>query len=415
MAATAVHVPVSDYPVPLSENGLAVEYLTGNHSHDIPTETYDNEVKALLKKLESKPGFDKNLKFDPKKHIIFKEEDFDKVKTFTLQDLKIEKTHCKTHSDFGATFPFPLINQEACDMLVYEALQPKIMDKWGRLPNLAKDSTGLDFHVGGHINAAPFTKGLWHSPEIRKIFERFYGVPVAPIYDSEIAHFNVSLASLDAKEEKSIDELKEELKKQTEEQNETGGDQIPSVLGLHYDSVGFVCVIMVDCGDGEEMIGGETGIITGDEKVVRVPDPKVGHCTLLQGRVIRHVATKPLNNSNRITSVGGFYPSDPDVLDNSALTSTKPSVLPRALNDQFYPDWFDHRFRKMEAYMKSYREKLVDNLNKGGAFDQEEAVKKCKELEDYLRKSWYELEAVSNNPYPAKHFQIPYSDLPDYE
>ncbi|GMF60442.1 unnamed protein product [[Candida] boidinii] len=118
MAATAVHVPVSDYPLPLSENGLAVEYLTGNHSHDIPTETYDNEVKALLKKLESKPGFDKNLKFDPKKHIIFKEEDFDKVKTFTLQDLKIEKTHCKTHSDFGATFPFPLINQEACDMLI---------------------------------------------------------------------------------------------------------------------------------------------------------------------------------------------------------------------------------------------------------------------------------------------------------
>ncbi|GME86180.1 unnamed protein product [[Candida] boidinii] len=121
------------------------------------------------------------------------------------------------------------------------------------------------------------------------------------------------------------------MEKQNAKQNAEGGDQIPSVLGFHYDSVDFVCVIMLDCGD--DMIGGETGIITGDEKTVRIPDPKIGHCTLMQGRVIRHVATKPLTNSNRITLVSGFVPSEVEVLDNSVLTTIKPSVLPRTIHD----------------------------------------------------------------------------------
>ncbi|GME72587.1 unnamed protein product [[Candida] boidinii] len=417
MATSAVLFPVSQYPVPLPENGLLLEYATGNQSLRVPETTVENEISALIKKIESKPGFDKNILFDPKKHLIFKDEYFETTKKFTLDDLKITKTHCQPQSKFGATFPFPLITQEACDMLLYESIQEKILEKYARQPNpsFSKDATGLDFHVCGHIHDSPFTKSFWRCKDVHNIFSKFYGVPVTTMYDGDVGHLNISLASLnnDAAQGKSKEELKLEMEKQNEKQNKEGGDQIPSVLGFHYDSVDFVCVIMLDCGD--DMIGGETGIITGDEKTVRIPDPKVGHCTLMQGRVIRHVATKPLTNSNRITLVSGFVPSEVETLDNSVLTTIKPSVLPRTIHDENYSSWFEYRFKRMEAYMKLYRETIVERLNNGEHFDQEEAVRKCKKLELYLRNSWCELEVVSNNPYPPPHFLTPYAELDDYE
>lgn len=47
-------------------------YDNHNFDYHIPIKTVDNEINSLVKKIESTPGFDPNLKFDQKKKNISK-------------------------------------------------------------------------------------------------------------------------------------------------------------------------------------------------------------------------------------------------------------------------------------------------------------------------------------------------------
>ncbi|GMM32050.1 hypothetical protein DAMA08_047950 [Martiniozyma asiatica (nom. inval.)] len=411
MPAVTVESPYnSAFPIPLRENGLVTDYKEFAPNHAIPQSTKDNEITALLNKITSKPGFDPNMKFDASKHVIFKPEYFKSTKQFTLDELKITKTHVPKVSNFGAAFPFPLISQEAVDMLLYEAFKPEIIDKFARLPNLATGATRLDFHIGGHArDDAPFSEAVCRSPEIAKIVSTFFGKDLESIYNSEVAHLNVSLATSDPQEQMAYPQTPEEIQSLLEKQDCGDGDSIPSSLGLHYDSTTVALVIMLDL--PEEAVGGQTTIVTGDEKSARVPEPKVGYGTLIQGRVLKHLASKPVTNHNRISFVCGFAVAGPEMLDNTALTSTKPSVLPRARFDLFYRDWAEYRLKKLEQHMKFIREGVVENYKKGKGFDQEAFVEKCVEMEKYLNDTYYEMESVHNPPYPAAIFKKPYGEL----
>ncbi|KAG7890309.1 hypothetical protein KL935_004130 [Ogataea polymorpha] len=381
------------YPHPQKHLGHAVNYLTGNHEYDIPKETVDGEIAQLRARLESKPSFNPGLTFDPEKHLIKDPS----AKVLTLDDLKIKKTRVAPVCNFATTYQFPLLTQEAVDMILWEALRPEIVEKYGRLPNLAKSATRLDFHIGGHCSRwAPFTQALWHSPELREILERFTKVKMKPLFSA--GHFNFSLAEKNATEPPS----EELLRKYREQSN---GDEVPSSLGMHYDSSTFALVIMAEL--DENTIGGETGIVTGDNKFVRVPDPKVGSATLIQGMVLKHVATKPVSNSNRVTAVAGFCVAGPEKLDNSLLTSVKPSILPRQNYNEFYNDWAQFRLTNLAEHILHYR----DQLKNVEQFDQKDFIAHCQEMESYLHKCWDEMEEHYNPPYPPKEFRITYDEL----
>lgn len=399
------------YPEVISSNGLVDTYKDFAPTHVIPENTKNNEINSLLNKIISNPNFNPNLKFDPKKHIIFKPEYYDSTKTFTLDDLNIKKTHVPRVTNFGAAFPFPLISQDAIDMILYEALQPNVIDKFARLPNLATNATRLDFHIGGHADThGEFTKAIVNSKEIAEIVSTFFGCPMEPIYNSETAHLNVSLATSDEEEIKKFPTTKEEIEDLIKKQDSGDGDKIPSTLGLHYDSTTVALVIMLDL--PEDAIGGQTTIITGDEKTVRVPEPHNGYATMIQGRVLKHLASKPVTNHNRISFVNGFAAAGSHTLDNTALTSTKPSVLPRARFDLFYKDWVDYRFKRLEDHIKFVRENVVKDYNDGKGFDQEGFVEKCLKIEEYITKCYDEMECVNNPPYPPTFFNMAYEDLP---
>ncbi|ODV83670.1 hypothetical protein CANARDRAFT_29891 [[Candida] arabinofermentans NRRL YB-2248] len=406
----------SAYPVPLKENGLIVEYKSGAHSHDIPQKTRDLEIAHMLELLKAKPTFNPNLKFDPKKHLVFKEEYYKTTTTATLEDLGITKTRTAPISGFAAAHPFPLISQEAVDMMLWEAFQPNVIENYARLPNsgLSKGTTRLDFHLGGHCRyIAPFTWDLYNSPEVSEIISNFVGVKLGPMFNSELGHMNVSLASLDPEEVKEIPQTKEDLLAKMEHLDKNK-DDVPSSLGLHYDSGTIALVIMLDLGEGA--VGGETGIVTGDDKMFRVPDPKIGYATLIQGIVLKHVATKPVSNSNRITGVTGYAAAPGSgKLDNCRNTSNKPSVLPRAIHTPYWSEWIEYRFKNLEAHLKQEREKVMERFAKGAEFDQLAMIDTIKEMEKYLHDSWKEMEAVHNPPYPPAEFNTPYQDLPDYE
>jgi hypothetical protein len=119
-----------------------------------------------------------------------------------------------------------------------------------------------------------------------------------------------------------------------------------------------------------------------------------------------------VTNHNRITLVNGYAAAGPEKLDNAALTSTKPSVLPRARFDLFYRDWVDYKFRNLEAHLKYLRGEVDKDFQAGKGFDQEKFVEQCMNVENYVRKCYDEMECVNNPPYPAPHFKTPYSQLP---
>lgn len=368
---------------------------------------FKNEVAHIVSEIESKPGFNRNLKFDAEKHLIFNENNFDSIGRLTLNDLGINKTHCRTASDLGGTNPFPLFSEEAVDYMKWELFHDEnLLKEYGRLTKFAKGLTRTDFQIGGYADNTPFIKEAWMHPKTMGIMETIAGIKLKFPTVYNMGHVNVSLAErTNGKiEEDNIEEL---IKKKKEQ--EKNGDDIPSSLHWHYDSVPIVCVLMLAA--PENMIGGETGIRKGDESIARVDNPRVGYGAMLQGRVVKHIATKPLNKTDRISFVASYIPADPELYDSSVITSLKPSSIPRSINDKFYPTWVNYRFERIEQNLRIYRERLMQAYNEKQKFDQMKTIEFCKEIGTYLEGTWNEFEAVCDEGFPPKLFSIPYKDL----
>ncbi|GMM30497.1 hypothetical protein DAMA08_032420 [Martiniozyma asiatica (nom. inval.)] len=400
----------SMYPVPLKENGLVESYKENAFDYAVPKKTIYGEAANIVKLLESKPGFNPNIKFDPSKHLKFSEESYKTTKKFTLQDLNINKTHVKPMNDFGAVFPFELLTQEAIDVILWEALQPDVLENDARLPNLATNATRLDFHVGCHLDKSPFTKDISYSKELSDIVSNFVGVKLSPVYDCDLIQINCSLATNDPIEQLTLfPQTQEAIDAELARQDLSDGQDIPSTVGVHYDSISVPLVIMLDL--PSEAQGGQTTIITGDNKSTRVPDPTPGCATLIQGRVLRHLASKPVTNHNRISMVLSYGSKEPELLDNLVTTSTKPSVLPKNKYAKFYSEWTEYKLQNLENHMKWIRENIVQQYEKGEGFNQEKFVEQCSTMEKYLRGIWEEMECVDNPPYPPPSFKTPYADI----
>lgn len=398
------------YPNPLKSNGLVESYKTYCQDYKIPEKTRENEIKSFVEKIEKTPGFNPNLKFDPKKHIIFNTEDYKKTKTFTLDELKITKTHVEPLNNFGAAFPFKLLSNEAVNMLLWEALQPNVIEEHARLPNFSKNATRLDFHIGNHFSKSQFTNDLARSDELSEIVSTFVGHKMKPVWDMDLVHINVSLATNDLDEElNNYPQSQKEIDEILKRQDASDGQDIPSTLGVHYDSISIPLVIMLDL--PEEAQGGQTTIIAGDNTATRVPEPPTGSGTLIQGRVLRHLASKPVTNHNRISFVLSYSTGVEGELDNCVTTSVKPSVLPKNEYNQFYRDWVNYKFTKLENHLKFIKNQVNEDFQNGLGFDQEEFVEKCLKIEKYFKGIYEEMECVDNQPYPPKYFNIPYDEL----
>lgn len=379
------------------------DVLNENHSFDIPQSTFDGEIKRLVNDIKAKPGFDPNVSFDPKKHLNYSVM----PKKYKFQDLGIPKTHVTPINEIAATDPFNLFTEEAVDLMKYEIFSNEaLIKKYGRLNNSnnSKKSSELDFHISGFIDETVFCKAAWTSKELQQIFDEIMEDKLCMPHRYCLGHINVSLARSDLPElDETID-----YKKLKEEQDKKA-DDINSGVSWHYDSPPLVCVMMLSA--PPNMIGGETGIRLGDESVMRIPNTKVGCATMLQGRVIKHIATKPLNNFDRISYVTSFIAEDPHRPDSTCATSERPSVSSAFTNDMFYPTFLSYRFERIEKRLKSYREELMKNYAKGAKFDQLKAVEFMQEIEDYLKISYQDFEMIEEKPYPPPVFKIPYKDL----
>lgn len=379
---------------------LTEEVINGSKAHDLPKEIVENEIATLLKGIEIKEEFNPHQPFDPEKHILYKENDFEKVRIHKLKELGIDKTHVPSISDVAVTDPFPLFTEDACNIMKWEAFQTKNVEKYGKIPIMSKGTTSTDFQVCGYTKNSPFTVAAWKHPKTQEIVNKFAGVRLKIMFDYEIAHINASLISL-------------KYGSGHRETNENGAnpeEDSKAVFDWHYDSNSFSAVLMLSTND--KMEGGKTGLKTGSEDVVYVDGPRIGYVTIIQGRVVKHIATKPKTNDERISSIVGYVPESLDVPDTTVLTTFRPSVSPRSLHNEYYPQWMEYRFKRIEDRLARKRKELIRNLEHGKIFEQLEVVEFCEDISNYLSKSWNEFESVVDNEiFPPKIFSTPYNEL----
>lgn len=383
---------------------LTEEILSGNHKYDIDEDVLNYDIPKVAEEIKQKPNFSTKFEFDPVVHLAFDETK--SVKKHTLQDLGIGKTHCQTITDVAAVEPFPLFTEEAIDIMKWELfLNPDIIREYGRRVNLAVGSSSKDFQVSGFADNTPFTKAALSHPKTIQIMSRLAGLPLRIPHVYSMAHINASLK--ERRNETSV-ETDEELREKVKQQN-SDADNIPSSVSWHYDSTPLVCVLMLEA--PSNMIGGETCLRTGTEDIFRVEGARKGHATVLQGRVIRHIATKPLNNADRISLVVSYIPLEVDMPDTTVALSESPSATPSFLNDKFYPNYVNYKFERIEQRLRKFRLNLMENYKRKEKFDQVQTIDFCKDIEKYLSGVYKDFEAISDAPYPPKLFSTPYSQL----
>ncbi|CUM66506.1 uncharacterized protein PRCAT00004172001 [Priceomyces carsonii] len=379
---------------------LTESIINGNLEFNVPVDVIDNEVADLIIKLELKEGFDPHVVFDPAKHIIYKDSDFDEVKKFTLDDLKISKTQVTPISNLAVTDPVPIFSEEACDIMKWEAFQRKNIEKYAKSPSFSRYISATDFQISGYLDSAPFTLAAWKHPRTQDIINKFADINLKTMFDYEIATLNTSL--VDSRKKIETEKSNEELEELSEDSK--------ALFDWHYDSTSFTAVLMLSTND--DMSGGKTGLKNGNEEVIYINGPKKGYVTILQGRVVKHIATKPLSNDERISSIVAYIPESIHVPDTTVLTTVRPSVSPRSLYNEYYPQWIDYRFKRIEAQLADKRLELLKKMKEGKRFEQLEVVSFCKDISEYLKKSWVEFESVvENEVFPPEVFKLPYKDL----
>lgn len=109
--------------------------------------------------------------------------------------------------------------------------------------------------MGVYADHTPFIEEAWMHSKTINIMETIAGAKLKFPTIYNLGHVNVSLAER-ANGRIKEDNIENLIKKKKEQ--ETNGNNMPCSLNWHYDSVSFVCVLMLAA--PKNMVGGETGI-----------------------------------------------------------------------------------------------------------------------------------------------------------
>ncbi|ONH68181.1 hypothetical protein BON22_1806 [Cyberlindnera fabianii] len=371
-------------PAVLIQQNLSPDVLEDNTSYKVPDDVYDQYLAPILKEVHrfgiSNPA---NVEFDVSKHLLFTDDYYEKTKRYTLEELGHTSFHQQPISEIGVSEPFPLFTPEAIAIMRYEMFQKECFAYAGRMNN--NSTTGdKDMYVRGYMDYAPFTRQAWNHPKVMEIMSKMAGVELLHQFDYEISHTNISVKQTSTKIINSVDENDSE-----------NPEEIPGIVSWHYDSPQFVCVLMLS--DTTNMIGGETALMKGDGTIAKVAGPKQGWCNVLQGRILRHIATKPKGDfTERITAVCSFRPADP-LLDECAITTVRPCVLSASRYNEFYKQYMNYRLDVLAKRIQILKDKINTDIDAGIKFNQLETIEFMKtKISDYSDHTWQEFEVVED-------------------
>lgn len=311
--------------------------------------------------------------FDPSVHLIYTPGVQKSLKDLGISSLK-------KISDVGCALPFPLFTEEAVDIMRAELFRTEVFDNCAYSSNLlGKSSTQVR---GWTKQYGSFTDAAWKHPDTLRAVSEMAGVDLVPVFDYEIAHANVAFKG---KEEQAEDVQKLAYRQAYPESAADDYKTGQAVVSWHFDSYPFVCVLMLS--DTTNMIGGETVIHTDDGAISRVNDPRKGYATVLQGRCVEHLASKPLGGTERVTFVTSYRAADPLALDDSVLITVKP------ISDinELYTDWIEYRMKILSDRLMALSEKVREGRENGDNFNLDVVTQYLKEQETYLKKTYNEM------------------------
>lgn len=375
----------------MAPTAIQSDILAGNLRKCIPEKVYAKNLEATYKELEAKyPNFGE-IKFDPEVHLKYYSKDpleqhkFHNTRRLTMEELGL--TNKLQISPIGVSDPFPLFTDEAVEIMRMEILRKESFLKFAR--NSWSSSSGLDCVIRGYVKDkdtiyTPFIHDAWTHPKTMELVSTMAGVDLEIVMDYEIAHVNVGITDEEVAEQQREQYNKEEREKVF--RGESSGDDIPAIVGWHNDSFPFVCVLMLS--DTTNMIGGETYLRMGDNTVAKVSGPQRGSAAVLQGRLINHLAPKPIGASERITMVTSYKAKDPKLHDGSVLSTVKPEVNYGSTYNEFYRQWVGYRSDVIKARLDT----LVAEMKDATSFNKAGVTESLKDIEAYLKKTYMEME-----------------------
>ncbi|CAK9439159.1 uncharacterized protein LODBEIA_P33830 [Lodderomyces beijingensis] len=389
----------------MASTSVLQNVLDGNIHKTIPASTYDDKLAATYQNI---PVPQKATTFNPDVHLNYfaspqAKEKYHSTKRITLKELGHDDKPGSI-SPIGVSDPFPLFTQEAVDIMRSEVLQRDTFLKYARY--CFNSTSGMDCTLRGYVKSnedgivCPFTYAAWTHPKTMALVSQMAGIELEIIMDYEIAHTNISLKSEDEAFEEKLKHQRSLLDSKTGRSMSSDGKDIPAVVGWHNDSYPFVCVLMLS--DTTNMIGGETMFRMGKTKstdtdedtfgnVAIVPGPTQGSACVLQGRLIEHLAPSPQGVSERITMVTSYRARNPKLADTSILSTAKPEVNYGSRYNEFYGQWVGYRVELMKEKLDLVKKECRGEGDKG-RFNKEETIKTLKDIEEYLAKTYKEME-----------------------
>jgi hypothetical protein len=183
-----------------------------------------------------------------------------------------------------------------------------------------------------------FMYDAWTHPKTLAAISAVAGTDLEIIMPYEIGHTNIQLGP-EGKGDVFNIPLSAETPTPIKLSEDTDKDDLARpCVHWHYDSYPFVCVVSLTIPSATQH-GGETALKRHDGSILKIASPGEGWATVLQGRLIEHVALRAFGQGERITMVTSFRPKDARVRDDSVLTTVRP-VSKLA---ELYEQWFRYR------------------------------------------------------------------------
>ncbi|KAE8162572.1 hypothetical protein BDV40DRAFT_312368 [Aspergillus tamarii] len=108
------------------------------------------------------------------------------------------------------------------------------------------------------------------------------------------------------------------------------------------------------------MTGGETYIKKGDGSAAKVEGPSLGHCVILQGGQVEHLAARAFGATERITTITSYCAAIPSLYDDSYISNVRPYCdLP-----ELYTEWTNYRLEKMKQEIEHMQTTIIQHIDR---------------------------------------------------
>lgn len=286
--------------------------------------------------------------FDPVKHMNYSKP----TELTTLEELGLETS--KAISPVAITNPFPLFSNEGVEAIRADVFRREVVGK-----HIFKEPKRPGYYkLRGYADDAPFIKSVWTNETLLQACSEAAGCELEVVFDYEMAHINVQLPP-ELLESDNIDLLIPPAKPPRALPSSTGVTDDDMTEGesmaWHRDSYPWVCVVMLS--DPTGMSGGETGLKTGDGRVLKVRGPSTGFAVMMQGGLVNHCALNLLGDGERVTMVTSFRPKNPLVYDGSHLGNVKRS----SDNTRLFKQWTAYRAQNVAKRAQYFSEQVQSN------------------------------------------------------